>query len=486
MLGLKTPYAIATAAGLLLFAAGCTAFRPDAPPDLAADLPQQYAAESGGDVLADRWWEGLHDPDLNAFVDTVLTGNPSILEAWARLRQARSEADRVRSALSPTLDAGAGASITERGTGTDTPGMPSSGSSEHYSLGLAGTYEVDLWGRVRAQANTAGFAAEASEFDRRTAALTLAATAVESWISLIAQREQIALLEAQLKANRMTLELIELRFGRALATALDIFQQRQAVARVEGLIPLAKTRAALLEHQLAVLAGLPPASTTIGPRVSTPLPTPGALPALGIPLDLLLQRPDVHAGWLRLTAAGWGLSAARADRLPALRITAAGEYGADDLAALFDNWLLNLAGNLTAPLLDGGRRRAEVERARGVLDERMAAYRGTVLKAYREVEDALTRERHHVDYLSSLERELEAARQAHAEALERYRYGLNDYLPVLTALAASQALENQVVEQRLEHLLIRITLFRALGGSWMAQMTPPTTPTPRMAPGVMP
>jgi multidrug efflux system outer membrane protein len=465
--------AVLTTVTLLL--SGCAAFKPEAPADMTSDLPTTYSEEGGANNLAERWWEALNDPELSAFVDRVLADNPSILEAWARLRQAQSQADKINAARFPVLDATAGAGSIERGGDT-------SGSSENYSLGLVGAYEVDLWGRVKAQSKTARFLADASESDRRTAALTLAATAVDAWTSLIAQREQITLLRQQLTANETTLELIDLRFDRSLASALDVFQQRQAVARVEGQIPLAQTREALLQHQLAVLMGLPPNTTNIGPRAEFPLPTPGPLPDLGLPSDLLNQRPDVHSSWLRLESSTWGLSAAQADRLPALRITAAGEYNADSVADLFDNWLLNLAANLTAPLLDGGRRKAEVERARAVIDERLAAYRGTVLTAYREVEDALVREVNHIKYLASLERELKAAQQAHTEAVERYSHGLSDYLPALTALTAAQNLENQVINQRLEHLRIRIDLFRALGGSWMQAMSAPENSTPRIAP----
>ncbi len=235
-----------------------------------------------------------------------------------------------------------------------------------------------------------------------------------------------------------------------------------------------------MEHQLAILLGQPPGSPVDGPAADADLRVPDDVPADGLPADLLVARPDLQAAWARLESAGWGVAAARADRMPALRITARGEYGSEDLADVLDNWLLNLAGNLAAPVIDGGRRRAEVKRSRAVLDEQMAGYRRVVLTACREVEDALVRERYQAEHLQHLDQQLQAARQTHREAIERYRYGLSDYLPVLTALVTAQALENDLIEQRRQHLLIRVALYRALGGDWMETMEPPADPTPRV------
>lgn len=464
----------------------CAVFKPADPPDLAADLPVTFAGEVEGSARADRWWERFSDPVLNRLIEQVLEENPSVLEAWARLRQAQAEAVKAGAARWPTLDAVGSASVTERGEppGNDNSGTPGSSDgtrAEAYALGLASTYELDLWGRVRSLDETARLAVEASEYDRQTAMLSLAAVTAETWFGWRAQQEQITLLEAQLEGNQTVLELIELRFSRSLATALDVFQQRQSVARVEAQLPLAHSRSAQLHNQLAVLLGRPPGSPLGLDEAPPGLPEAGRLPETGVPADLLMTRPDVRAGWMRVLSAGWGLSAARADRLPAIRLTARAEYANASFGDLFDNWLANLAGSLSAPLLDGGRRKAEVERARAALDERLASYRGIVLDAVREVEDALVRERYQVEHLASLDRQLEASNQTYQEAIERYRSGLSDYLPALSAITSSQALENSVVEQRLQYLIIRVALYRALGGGWMQDMEPPEDPQPRLA-----
>ena len=173
---------------------------------------------------------------------------------------------------------------------------------------------------------------------------------------------------------------------------------------------------------------------------------------------------------MRLQAADWQVSAARAKRLPAISLTARATYGSGDLSLLFDNWLLSLAGNLTAPLFDAGRRAAEVDRTRAVVDERLWAYRQVVLTALKEVEDALVSEEKQRQHIKALRQQIDAAKKALNEAGERYLKGLNDYLPVLTQLLSVQNLERDLIRREAELLVARVGLYRALGGSWMTEL----------------
>jgi outer membrane protein TolC len=140
---------------------------------------------------------------------------------------------------------------------------------------------------------------------------------------------------------------------------------------------------------------------------------------------------------------------------------------------LFDNWVLSLASNLVAPILDGGRRAAEVDRTRAVVNENLMLYRETVLTAIKEVEDALVRERKQREHIEGLKLTINAARRALEQATERYRRGISDYLPVLTQLLAVQGLERDLIQQ--ENFLVndRISLYRALGGTWVNNLAPP-------------
>ena len=286
---------------------------------------------------------------------------------------------------------------------------------------------------------------------------------------------QTKLIRKQLESNKTSLELVELRFRKSQATALDVYQQRQAVANTEARIPLAELREQLLRNELAALLGR--ADFQSLEIYAEELPSIGKLPTIGIPAEVLANRPDVRQAGLKLRSADWSVSAARADRLPAIRLSASGDYASADISDLFDDWYANLIGNITGPIFEGGRRKAEVKRTRAVVDERLAAYRETVLNAMKEVEDALISEQKQQDYLVALDRNVELSRHSYNEALNRYRNGLSQYLPVLVELVSLQALERDRVAAHYDLLQTRINLYRALGGSWTDELNPVERPT---------
>jgi outer membrane protein TolC len=271
------------------------------------------------------------------------------------------------------------------------------------------------------------------------------------------------------------LELVELRFRNAMVSALDVYQQKQVLENVKAEIPLVEEREQLLLNELAVLLGKPAMTALNISRNEFPDLAP--LPPTGLPADLLAVRPDIRAAGLDLQAADWQVAAARANRLPAISLTARARYGEGDLDVLFDNWLLSLAASLTAPILDGGRRAAEVDRTRAVVDERLAIYRNTVLEAVKEVEDALVSEAKQRKHIEGLYEVKAAASQALEEAGMRYRNGLNDYLPVLTQLLTVQGLERDLIRREAELIGTRIQLYRALGGTWTEDLPAPDAPS---------
>ena len=332
-------------------------------------------------------------------------------------------------------------------------------------MGLTSSYEIDLWGRIRSEHEAARLEATASGEDVRAAAITVAAEVAERWIGVISQRMQKRLLLRQLQTNQTYLDLVELRFRKAMLSALDVYQQRQVVSGVKAQIPLVEAQEKMLLYELALLLGKPPGSPmTISRRE---LPELKEIPAPGIPADLLANRPDIRAAGLRLRAADWQVAAARANRLPSLTLTANTMVGPAKVDLVFDNWLLSLASNLVAPILDGNRRAAEVDRTEAVVDERLWAYREKVLTGIKEVEDVLVLEEKQRAHIRALETQIQNAERALDEAREQYRKGIADYLPVLTQLLSVQRLERDLIEKRAQLLLDRVGLYRALGGTWI-------------------
>lgn len=448
---------------------GCSPFQPAVRATPTEDLPAKFSLYSGESTPEGHWWRSLESTELNRLIEMGLTDNLSLKQTWARLDQARALAVQAGASRYPDLtgDASAAASRSRTGSGATV-------GSEVYGLGLVSSYEVDMWGRLQAQRRVAALDVAASQEDLHTAAITLSAEVTLRWLGIIASRQQKALLEKQLETNETVLELIQLRFRNAMVSALDVYQQKQLVENVQAEIPLVEEKERLQMHELAVLLGKPPG--TAFNIAADQFPNLPGLPGVGLPADLLAARPDIKAAGRRLEAADWQIAEARANRLPALTLTARARYGESDIDTLFDNWLLNLSASLSAPIIDGGARKAEVDRTRAVAAERLAAYRDTVLTAVKEVEDALVREEKQQAHIEGLQQIIETAQKALEEAGARYRSGISDYLPVLTQLLSVQSLENNLILRQENRMAARVALHRALGGGWPADILPAGIP----------
>ena len=453
----------------LTILAGCSPFKPDTRTSTPEDLPDKFSLYTGESAADRRWWLSLGSTELNRLIETGLADNLSLRETWARLAQSRAVAAKAGASRYPDLTGTASA-----GTNRSQSGTRASTGAEAFSIGLASSYELDLWGRLEAEREAAALDVVATREDLNTAAISIAGEVAIRWLGIISSRMQKKLLEKQLHANETILELVELRFRNAMVSALDVYQQKQLVENVQAEIPLVEEKERLLLHELAVLLGKPPGAKL---HVTTNrFPELPALPIVGLPVSLLSARPDIRAAGRRLEAADWQIAAARANRLPSVSLSARARYGESDLDILFDTWLLNLSASLAAPLLDGGYRKAEVDRTRAVVDQKLAAYRDTVLNAVKEVEDALVSEDKQQVHIAALQQINTTANKALAEASARYRNGISDYLPVLSQLLSVQSLENKLILRQENRLATRIALHRALGGAWPAELLPPDGP----------
>jgi len=298
----------------------------------------------------------------------------------------------------------------------------------------------------------------------QAAALTLTARVASTWFRLIEQREQILLLQQQLATNLQTLELVALQFRTGQVSIADLLQQRLVVENRRGELALAKAQEQVLLNQLAVLLGLPPDQAPhLAPVSLGSLPP---LPATGVQSNLIERRPDVRAAWLQVQAADQRVAAAIADRFPRLSLSGQATTSSEEIENLFDDWLSSIAANLLAPLVDGGRRRAEVDRTRAAASAALHSYGQTILEALAEVEDALVREQRQVEYLSSLDRQLELATQATERIRDRYLNGAVDYQRVLASILSEQQLQRTRIAASAALYENRVNLCRALAGGW--------------------
>jgi NodT family efflux transporter outer membrane factor (OMF) lipoprotein len=429
-----------------------------ASPEAGDPLPLQDApafSASGDAPLSDEWWTAFEDEYLNERIHDALTENFTLAAAWERLRQAEAIVERERAALLPKLDGTAGAERFEYSDQDDRTEL---------SLGLQASYEVDLWGRIESAVEAERFRAAASATDYQTAAISLSAEVALAWYQLVVARLGLKLVESQLETNLTVLDVLEMRFAVGQSGSADVLRQRQLVESSREQIVIVQSQIEVLEHQLAVLLGRPPQETMDLP--SPALPRVAELPATGVPAALLQRRPDVLGAFLRLKAADEEVAVAVADQYPRINLSASLSTAAETPSGLFSEWLATLAGRLVAPLLDGGERRAEVERTVAARRERLAQYGQTVLEAFRDVEDALAQEANQVRRIRSLETQLTLARRTIQQLRSQYLNGVTDFIDVLTALRDQQQLERDLLTARLDRLAFRIALYRALAGGF--------------------
>lgn len=439
----------------LLLVAACA---PAITREASSVQPRAGFSASGQTQLPEQWWLSFQDPTLNRLIEQALAGNLSLQSAWDRLDRARAAARQAGAELFPQVNVEAG--FTSSSSRAD----ERSDSSQNLSLGLAASYEIDLWGRIGSTRDAAELDARASAEDLQAAALTLSSRVATTWLQWLEQHGQLDVLQQQLQTNQQTQELVNLQFRAGQVGIADLLQQRQAVENRRGELALAAGRARVLQNQLAILLGvLPDQFPDIAPAPPGELPP---LPATGLQSDLIERRPDVRAAWLRLLAADQQVAAAVADRFPRLSLTGRAVTADEHLENLFDDWLASLTASLLAPLIDGGRRRAEVARSQALANEALHDYGQTVLEALHEVEDALTLELRLQEYLVSIDRQLELATQATGHIRNRYLNGAEDYQRVLQSLLSEQQLQRTQLAARRELFENRVNLYRALAGGW--------------------
>jgi len=437
----------------VLLLAGC-APRP-APVETPVAPPAAFSA-SGTLPVPERWWTSFADADLDTLLASALSENLDLRTAWERLQEARAGADVAGAARLPSVDAILEGAVRRPAEAGDEDGT--------LQTGLAASWEIDLWGRIGAQAAAEELRAGATLADYRAIALSLSAEVVQTWYGLVEVRAARALLGEQLATTERSLAALQARFGTGLVRGADILRQQQLLEATREQLLLLEIREGELQHRLALLLGRTPAAVA-GPRTAE-LPALPPLPDTGLPADILQRRPDVQRAYLLLQAADRDLAAAVSARYPRLALTASVGTSSAGASEFFADWVRSLAGNLLAPIFRGGELSAEVDRARARKQQRLYEYGQAVLVAVREVEDALLRERIARERIASLEVQVGYARETHRRLRLEFFNGVGDFLDLLTSLVTQQRLERDLLAARLVLLEDRIALYRALAGGF--------------------
>lgn len=438
--------------------------------DDEVELPAEWRNAGNFPVAApdrdlSRWWGRFNDPALNRVIASALEDSPDVKSAVARVRESRANRDAQRAALFPSLDGGA--SGNARRSRTDGAGTTSANA---YSAGLDASWEVDLFGRNRSsvEAATANLGAAGEELNSVHAAL--AAEVATAYTTLRANEAKLAVLKQNITTREETARLANWRLRAGEADSLEATQSQSSLESARAGLPALEQAIAQGKNDLALLAGKTPGGLDGMLGRSRGVPTPPSSLAVGIPADVLRQRPDVRTAGYQVLAAAASTRATEATRYPSLNLS--GSLGLDTVSSskLFDpeSAAASIAANIASPIFDAGRIKANIEAARASEEQAVLNYRKAVLTALSDTESALIACRRSGERLDTLEKATQLAREADEIARQRYEAGEIDFLDVLDSQRTLLGLEDSLLSTRTDRTTAYIRLYQALGGGWSA------------------
>lgn len=410
--------AIAAAVGLIAWSS-CASPRASTPPNTGIAIPSVWRGETMANGTLDvaslpTWWTRFNDPVLDELIVTALRSSPDVRSALSRIAEYRARRGVERAALFPSLDA----NLSGGRTRTTNRDQDTTTTRDAFSASLDASWQVDLFGRQRSVLAAASADLAQTEADYHGAQVSLAAEVATAYVTLRSAEARLAVVVSSLGTRAETARLTRLSEQSGTGGALDTQQSLAELELARASIPDLQLTIAQTRNQLALLCGGVPGS--LDPLLAAPKDVPAAPAelAVGIPAEVLRQRPDVRAAEHGLEAAFARTSAARRARLPALNL--GGSIGVEALEAgrLFNpaSTVVSILGGLTAPIFDAGRISRTITIQRELENQALDTYASTVLVALGEVENALIAVRRNTERLDLLVRATAAAREAAALA----------------------------------------------------------------------
>ena len=466
--------ALLFALGLAGCAVGPAYQRPSTPEVSSYKEAEGWVVAAPADAL-DRgpWWELFGDPLLNQLASRVEVSNQNVAQAVAAYAQARAVVREQRSSIFPSVDLSSGATRSANsGSSASAAGGSGGGGGvrNNYQIGIGGSWEPDVWGRLGHAVDGASASASASAADLASARLSALGELAVNYIALRQLDAQKALLAQTLSGYRRTLEIAQNRYTAGIVAKTDVLQAQTQLSSAQAEdVGLVRQRAQL-EHAIAVLVGEAPGNFTLAALPAHSWrPTVPEVP-VGVPSTLLQRRPDIAAAERRVAAANEQIGIAQSAYYPNLSLNASYGFGASRVGDLFSAssslWSLGLSA--AQVLFNAGATGARVDASKAAQEQAVARYRQTVLTAFQGVEDQLSATRVLI-LQEQLRREASsAADQVEQQALNRYTSGQVSYTEVITAQTTALNARRALVQVTADRQTTAVALIQALGGGWQA------------------
>jgi NodT family efflux transporter outer membrane factor (OMF) lipoprotein len=438
-----------------------------APPDAAAikgealptvKVPDAWtAAGAGAGAVSHNWLVTFRDDQLTAAVVEAIAHNADLRVGAARVEQARLLANLAGAKLYPSVD------LLARGGGK----MSGDNSGLTGAL-ITATWELDLWGRVRYGRAAAVADAASAQADFEFARQSIAANVARSWFLATEAGLQAEVARGTIRDGEELVRLAETRSKVGVGNDEDVFVARATVATYrDSLRQIELAREQAIRSLEILLGRYPAAAAAVTPKLPG---QPDAVPA-GLPSELLERRPDVVAAERRVAAAFNRVHEAKAARLPAIALTTGVSTISSDLFVLQDrdNPIWNLGANLLMPVFRGGALKTQVEIRTAEQKEAVAAYAAVGLRAFGEVENALSAEIAARDREKILAQSMADYQRAFEIVQTQFKVGSTDLRFVTQRQLSLNATQSALIRIQAEQRVQRVNLHLALGGSFQAK-----------------
>lgn len=471
-------YRIAWITGTALTLTACAAGPNYRPPETAAlGVPAAYSQGVSAPIdeadLA-NWWTRLNDPALSHLIDQAIAGNLDIVQAQARLRQARESLRQANASFLPQVNASGSGGKNYRseagGTRVDESGnVISTGASNwssSYSIGANASWQIDLFGELSRSAEATRADLAASGYDLANVRMTIISELVSNYV-------QARLAQAQLRVARETqaiqqdnYNIASWRLQAGLVSSLDEQQAKAQLAQTNATIPQLEASLKGSLNRIAVLTGQAPGEATRTLETPAPIPVASTQIATGIPADTLRQRPDVRSAERDLAAATARIGVAQAQLYPSLGISGNIGTTSNSFSDLFDLVTGGIFANVAQMIFDGGRLSSQVRSQRAAADGAFAAYKQSVLTALEDVENAMaslsSAQARKVEFQTAFE----ASNNAAIMARSQYQAGLIDFQTLSNSESTLLNARNSLASAQADEVLAIAQLYNALGGGW--------------------
>lgn len=452
----------------LVLVTGCSMVGPDYVPP-SSDINAEWQLREDPAVLPDkelvvRWWELFNDPLLNRFIHTASNNNLDLLTAVARVDETRARLGVASREMLPVVDIQGDITRSRSSENSVSGGY----TETTYAPGISAGWEIDLFGRIRRSVEAATAQYQASQEDRTDVMITVYAHVSLAYLEVRTTQARLAAARSNIDSQRDMLDLVRSRFTHGLATDLDIAQAERLLARAEAEVPPLNIALSQAVNNLAVLLGQQPGGLHQKLMAPGPIPLPPEKATVGVPADLLRQRPDIRRAERELAAQTAMIGVATADLYPGFTLNGSLGFESVGTSDLFNagSRVFSLGPSLRWNIFSRDRIRNQIKVEDALTRQRLLAYEYAVLNGLREVENNLKAYIEDRVRLSALERSVDAARRSVKLAKDLYKKGLSDFQPVLDAQRDQFDYENQLAAARGNASANFVRLYAALGGGW--------------------